>query len=105
EVVEGRHPGRAEGPLDRLGLAAALGVADVHAEAAGAAGDGLADPAEADDAELHAVHARAEEERRRPPRESAGADEPVALADAPGGRDEEAEGEVGRRLREHVRRV
>ena len=63
------------------------------------------DPARPDDADEFAVEALAEHELEREAPRLAAADQAVALGDAPEQRQHQRHGELGRRPREHVRRV
>ena len=92
ELVE-RDALGAELARDFVRGGASRGVEHGHSEAARAAGHGLADPSEADDAQGGAVDRRAEEEGRRPAGEAAAAaDEAIALGDAARGGEQQAEG-------------
>ena len=78
--IEVRNERGAEHSLERLREADAISVTYMHAEAARAAGDRTADAAEAEDAELHAMNARAEVEAEAPTQSSI---QPRARGDRP----------------------
>ena len=89
---------RGLGPVDVV-------VVDFHVEAAGALRQGLADLAEAVDAELLAVEALADELQRLPARPGARADHALAFGGAARRTQQQQHGDLGGRDRDAVRRV
>src|SRR5258705_715623 len=77
-------------------------VQDPHPEAPGSARHGLADPAEADDADRRSVDVGSHQEHRAPRLPVAGADVTVPFDEPPGGGHQQAPGEVRGWLREHA---
>ena len=85
--------------------AAAVGVVDFHAEAAGACGHRPPDPSHAQDAEAFAADVRAAELRGRPAGPAALAQQALGLPGAPRRAEQAEQSDVGRRIGQHVRRV
>jgi hypothetical protein len=89
--------------IGRVALLAPCRVGDAHAEGFGAAGDGLADAAEADDAQPRAADLA--RQGHRPLGPAAAAHITIGLDDAPGDGEDEGHRQVGDLVVEHVRRV
>jgi len=77
-------------------------VAHLHVEAVAAPGDGFADAAQADDAEVLAADPRAQRNAAMHLAPLAGAHEAVALRHAAGARNQQAPGQVGHAIGEHI---
>ncbi|KAG0760713.1 hypothetical protein G6F22_019059 [Rhizopus arrhizus] len=84
---------------------AAVVIAHLHVEPGAALGDGLADPAQAHDAQLLAADAQAQRDAAMHLAPLAGAHEPFTLAHAAGASDQEAPGQVCYAIRQHVGRI
>ncbi len=81
----------------------AVGIENLHAEALGAGGDGAADAAQAQNAQLLAADLAGDREFRRGP--ASGADKAVGGGKAARGHDHQPDGEVGDIVGQHVGRV
>ena len=80
-------------------------VGDAHAERLRARRHGAPDPSQPHQPELLATQLGAEHEVERPPLPRACADDPLALRQAPGDREDQRPREIGHRLGEHVGRI
>ena len=80
-------------------------VGDGHAERRRLVGDRAADAADADEAELLAAQLHAEHVVERPAAPRAGAHHALAFAEPPRDREDQAPGEIGARVGQHVGRV
>jgi hypothetical protein len=104
DVALGQQRVEVAAPADDARVMARV-VQHLHAEAGGAASYGLADAAEADDAQHGAVHVAPQVLVDVPARPATGAQVGFRLPRASRRREDEQEGEVGGRLVQHTGRV